>query len=87
MKSFQSEIILSIGHDKRRKYKLFFTQVTYFFVIVLVLQVFTLLLCFFVLFCFVFFFSLLISFSFFLGGWDGVPILQVFWPEVSNTGV
>ena len=24
MKSFQSEIILSIGHDKRRKYKLFF---------------------------------------------------------------
>ena len=24
MKSFRSEIILSIGHDKRRKYKLFF---------------------------------------------------------------
>ena len=41
----------------------------------------------------IFFFSHLISFflSFFfflfLDGWDGVPVLQDFWPEVSSTCV
>ena len=50
-------------------------------------QVFTLLLDLLHIFFSSHFFLSFFFFFFFLGGWDGVPVLQVFWPEVSSTCV
>ena len=59
-------------------------RITISYSLFLFLQVFTLLLD----LLHIFFSShLFLSFFFFLDEWDGVPVLQVFWPEVSSTCV
>ena len=62
-------------------YKLFSNWVTYFLFIVLVLEALP---CFSI--CYIFFFSFHL-FLFCLDRWNGVLVLQVFWHEVSSTGV